>query len=104
MLALAVLFAAGCEPTPQDIREVQAENQDMVQHPSTIATMPDGRVLYCIKIHYIGYGHHFVYYFGTNDTKTVSVNYIVQSGKTSHNQTIVLDGKTFKASNETPHP
>jgi hypothetical protein len=58
--------------------------------------MPDGRALYRIGISHASGYMHYIYFFSTNDTKTVSINREVRTGKTGHNQTIVLDGETYQ--------
>jgi len=67
-------------------------------NPLFILTMPDGRDLYRITIvNNYSCNDHYVYFFGTNDTKTVSVNYSVPQGKTRSNRTIVVDGVTYQS-------
>lgn len=89
---MGLIVLAGCDNQQQ----AQAKTDYDAQHPTHVTTLPDGRELYMIVIHWPGGAYdHYVYYFGTNDTKTVSVNYQVSQGKTTRTQTIVINGETY---------
>lgn len=90
-LILACVLLTGCKSDA----ERKAVNQFNAAHPDIICTMPDGRMLYRITLDQPNYDH-YVYFFSTNDTTTVSVNYGVRAGKTSRNMTVILDGQEFK--------
>ena len=78
--------------------ERQILTSTSVRNPDVVATMPDGRILYRITVAGITSTYNdYVYYFGSNDTKTISVNYRIPQGKTTINRTIVLDGVTYQA-------
>lgn len=98
ILSGITLLCSGCGYNPS---EAAALTQSNVKNPHQICEMPDGRVLYCIEIvrpqTFMNSNYnHFVYYFGTNDVKTVSVNSAVKYGKTTINKVIVLDGKEYE--------
>jgi len=86
-VAFLSIFFVGC-----DDENAARFNESSAENPQFIVTMPDGRSLYCIEIENTNSSnYHFIYYFGTNDTKTISVNHYVQSGKTGHNNVSVLN-------------
>ncbi len=91
---LVLLILIGCG---RNAEEAAAFNQENANHPRLVLTMPDGRQLYRIVIDSPDIRHyHYVYFFDKGD-KTISVNYSVSQGKTTRNQTIVIDGVTYKA-------
>lgn len=93
IFTLCLIF--GCERSSQ---EQHALTQQSAENPKYILTMPDGRNLYRIVVAADFEDHdHYIYFFSTNDVNTVSVNYSVRRGKTSFNQTIVIDGVTYQA-------
>lgn len=84
------LFNTGCKPKPQQIAEMQAENQKNINNPMLVATAPQGK-LYLIFIRpYPMNGDHYdrVYFFDTN--ATVTVNAEVRQGKQFVSETSVL--------------
>lgn len=87
---LVVLVLTGCK----DDAERRATTQQNATNPEKVCTMPDGRTLFCGTVDRPSYDH-YVYFFSTNDTKTITVNYNVPQGKSSRVQTIVLDGETY---------
>lgn len=88
LLLTSILILTGCDRT----EEIKAQNNHAMHNPQKMGEMPDGRVLYCFEINNPEASHiHFIYYFGARDTNTLSINSTVQSGKTSRNQTIVLE-------------
>ncbi len=89
-LILTLTLLAGCK----DESERRATTQFNAANPEVVCTMPDGRVLRRITIDRPR-DDHYVYFFSTNDTTTVSVNYQVPQGKSSYTQTIVLDGVEY---------
>ena len=91
MLAVGLLFVNGCGKTPA---ERDAVNQYNAANPRKITTMPDGRILYRIMVDNPDYDH-YVYFFSTNDTNTITINHTVPAGKFNRIQTIVLDGQEF---------
>jgi hypothetical protein len=92
---VALLILAGCVRDPV---EINAQNQASAQCPTVMCTMPDGRTLYCIKINNVQDTHyHYIYYFGTGDTNTGTINHSVTAGKSSYNEAIiVMDGVSYK--------
>ena len=97
MLILPIIFITGCD----DPKEIARDNKDSISNPETVATMPDGRTLHCIKIERFNGYPHYGYYFTAPtgviaDTSTTSVNFEAQSGKTHYNQTIIIQGQTFE--------
>lgn len=94
-LALIVLVS-GCDGPIIDHTATQAS----INSPVYVGTFPDGRKLYQVTVSRgSSYHEHYVYYFAPNDGTTVSVNYEIPQGKTSVNQTIVIDGVTYQAVN-----
>lgn len=91
ILAGALLFTNGCGKTPA---ERAAVNQFNAANPERVTALPDGRILYRITVDNPK-NDHYVYFFSTNDTKTVTMNMVVSAGKTHRIQTIVLDGQEF---------
>lgn len=94
-ILLLILLLVGLTGCVKSETEHNAVNQINAANPKKVCTLPDGRVLYRITVENPNY-NHYVYFFSTNDTTTVSVNYAVPQGKTSRNQTIVLDGETYQ--------
>jgi hypothetical protein len=95
LLLCVGLTLTGCMPTPE---EIKSHNTNEKNSPQVVEQMPDGRTLYCMEIlnPRDPFHRHFVYYFGTNDTRTVSENYQVPAaGKSTYTQTIVIEGKEF---------
>jgi uncharacterized lipoprotein NlpE involved in copper resistance len=89
-LLLAALILTGCKNSA----ERSALTQQSAANPEKVCTMPDGRTLFCITVNRVNYDH-YVYFFSSNDTKTVTVNFNVPQGKSSRVETIVLDGETY---------
>ncbi len=95
LLLPVLLVLIGCGKSTD---EQFLETKRSADAPLFILTMPDGRNLYRITVaNNFSSNDHFVYFFSTNDTKTISVNYSVPQGKTHVNRTIVVDGVTYKA-------
>jgi hypothetical protein len=90
-LILACVLLTGCVKSPEERAKTTQFN---AEHPVKVCSMPDGRNLYRITVDNPNYDH-YVYFFSTNDTTTVSVNYGVSAGKTSRNMTVILDGQEF---------
>lgn len=92
LIILSVLVLCGCTRTEAERAAVTQHN---AENPVKVCTMPDGRILYRITIDRNDYDH-YVYFFSTNDTQTITVNRLVPSGKTRRNQTVILDGETYQ--------
>lgn len=71
LLLIPTLIFTGCDGPAI----VNKNNQYAAEHPTEICVMPDGRHLYAFSIETVQNNYHYIYYFGTNDTSTVSVNY-----------------------------
>lgn len=95
ILGVAFLVVACDNPVEERQKTVAS-----AANPEVIATLPDGRTLHRLTVFVPNQADHFVYFFrdknGLKDTSTVSVNYSVPTGKTSYNQTVVIDGKTYE--------
>lgn len=92
---MLILLAAGCSSVPEE--SDLTKNQRSIQNPKLVAKMTDGRNLFRIVIQSESHWYpHYVYYFSTNDLKTISVNYAEREGKITVNKTIILDGKEFE--------
>jgi len=88
LLLIPTLIFTGCDGPAI----VNKNNQYAAEHPTEICVMPDGRHLYTFSIETVQNNYHHIYYFGTNDTSTVSVNYSCNK----HNNVIVVDGKNYQ--------
>lgn len=88
LVVMTMFLLVGCEGSS----EIQSENAKNLQNPELIGTNNAGLPLYRVAIYKANFGYHYIYYFGTNDTTTISVNY--RSGKTS--QVIVIGNQAYQ--------
>lgn len=87
IILAGTFILAGCDSQEQ----LASQNNTNAAHPVLMANMPDGRKLFCIEIRNADDQRtHYIYYFSTNDTKTISDNYTAGSGKSAHGQTVVI--------------
>lgn len=89
LLAIITVIVFGCEVSKQDIDNINATN---INNPELVCKANDGRILYRVEIKIPNERSHYMYYFGTNDTSTISVNY--STGNI--NEVFIIDGKTYK--------
>jgi uncharacterized protein YcfL len=95
-LIIPLLLLAGLIVGCDSPEKAKAFNQSSVNNPEFVAKMPDGRSLYCVQIDRAELAHyHYVYYFGNDDVKTISINSEIKSGKTSYNEVIVVNGREY---------
>lgn len=92
----AVLLLTGCNPSPQEIATMQAENQNNSNNPTLVATTPQGKLYLIFVRPYPKNNNQYdrVYFFDNNDS--VSINAEVKHGKQNVTETSVLvNGKEY---------
>ena len=88
-ILVACFLFVGCEKTPEEKAII---TQGKFNTPQYVGTLKDGRKILCVT----PYNGDRIYYFDNGEGNEVTVNYIVQEGKTSSHEVIVmLDGTSI---------
>ena len=76
-------------------QEADSETRDNFKHPELVQENTVKGNLWRVEIVHPGGAYsHWVYWFD-HSSNTVSVNYSISHGKSSHNQTVVIDGVEY---------